>query len=238
MRIRLDYPLAKPLMPELKVKIKGRGIINIMLRYENAPHFCFTCGWMGHAAPNCEERDLAEQGVRFGEELRASPPRRAKEIFVQNSMPRAAKQPFHAGGQWTSTYHRQHGAQDRSYRQVTKRSSSKAATPGTVTNSAAKVVNAKVGDDLVEGVKEMKVACEFEKASGDEGSGGGKDQVSFGTNMSTEDGSSASESRQQWMQHLDKIMSRFQARKAATMKEAAKTKITALKVQGAANKRC
>jgi hypothetical protein len=55
MRIRVDYPLAKPLMPKLKVKIKGRGIMNIMLTYENVSHFCFTCGRMGHVAPNCEE---------------------------------------------------------------------------------------------------------------------------------------------------------------------------------------
>jgi hypothetical protein len=39
----------------LKVKIKGRGIMNIMLTYENVSHFCFTCGRMGHVAPNCEE---------------------------------------------------------------------------------------------------------------------------------------------------------------------------------------
>jgi hypothetical protein len=78
MRIRVDYKLSKPLATELKVKIKGRGITSIMLKYENVPHFCFVCGRMGHAAANCEESVVEDQGIKFGEELRASPPRRAK----------------------------------------------------------------------------------------------------------------------------------------------------------------
>jgi hypothetical protein len=44
MRIRLNYPLKKALVPEMKVKIKGRGAMVITLRYENVPHFCF-CMW-------------------------------------------------------------------------------------------------------------------------------------------------------------------------------------------------
>jgi hypothetical protein len=43
MRIRVLYPLEKPLQPELKIKIKGRGVMAIMLRYKNVPHFCFSC---------------------------------------------------------------------------------------------------------------------------------------------------------------------------------------------------
>jgi hypothetical protein len=41
MCIRLNYPLKKALVPEMKVKIKGRGAMVITLRYENVPHFCF-----------------------------------------------------------------------------------------------------------------------------------------------------------------------------------------------------
>jgi hypothetical protein len=54
MRVRVEYPLNKALIPELKVKIKGRGLMSIIARYENVPFFCFTCRWMGHAAANCE----------------------------------------------------------------------------------------------------------------------------------------------------------------------------------------
>jgi hypothetical protein len=63
-----------------------------------------------------------------------------------------------------------------------------------VTDYAARVVNTKVGDDLVEGVKEMKVAYGLEKARGDEVNRG-KDRVSFGSNMSNEEETLASDSR-------------------------------------------
>jgi hypothetical protein len=43
MRVRVDFPLHKALVPNLKVKIKGKGIMLITVRYENVPHFCFTC---------------------------------------------------------------------------------------------------------------------------------------------------------------------------------------------------
>jgi hypothetical protein len=59
MWIRVLYPLEKPLQHELKVKIKGRCVMSIMLCYENAPHFCFSCGRMGHAAASCGEGDVA-----------------------------------------------------------------------------------------------------------------------------------------------------------------------------------
>jgi hypothetical protein len=52
----------------------------ITLRYENVPHFCFSCGRIGHVVLSCEEEASAEQGVRFGEELRPSPPKRVRDI--------------------------------------------------------------------------------------------------------------------------------------------------------------
>jgi hypothetical protein len=44
MRVRVNYPLEKALVPSLTVKIKGRGAMKISVKYENVPHFCFTCG--------------------------------------------------------------------------------------------------------------------------------------------------------------------------------------------------
>jgi hypothetical protein len=64
------------------VKIKGRGAMVISLRFENMPHFCFHYGCVGHAAINYEMGELDDHGVRFGEELRVSPPRHIREIAV------------------------------------------------------------------------------------------------------------------------------------------------------------
>jgi hypothetical protein len=60
MHVCVVYPLHKALVLELKTKIKGRGIMQIMARYENIPHFCFTCGGIGHAALNCEQEEIEE----------------------------------------------------------------------------------------------------------------------------------------------------------------------------------
>jgi hypothetical protein len=75
LRVRVAFLLDKPLVPTLSVKIKGRGTMPIMLRYENVPHFYFTCGRIGHATANCVEEDMAEGGIRFGGggDLQASP---------------------------------------------------------------------------------------------------------------------------------------------------------------------
>jgi hypothetical protein len=94
---RIEYPHTKPLVPSLKVKIKGRGTMLINLRYENVPHFCFTCGRLGHAALNCEEDGSNEGSIKFGEELRASPPKRVCEISIKHVAPRVAKPLFQAG---------------------------------------------------------------------------------------------------------------------------------------------
>jgi hypothetical protein len=112
MRIRVHYPLVKPLMPELKVKIKGRGLMNIVVRYENVLHFCFSCGRIGHAAPNCVDGDVADQGIKFGEELRASPPRRTREIAVGPQAPHVARPFFQVASHGSSFQTRRLGVND------------------------------------------------------------------------------------------------------------------------------
>jgi hypothetical protein len=94
MPIQVNYPLQKALLPEMKVKIKGCGAMMITLRYENVPHFCFSCGWIGHAAMNCKEEEPDEQSVKFSEELRASPPHRVREIAVRQVAAKVAKPLF------------------------------------------------------------------------------------------------------------------------------------------------
>jgi hypothetical protein len=37
MRVRVDFPLSKPLMPSITEWIKGRGEMETTMRYENVP---------------------------------------------------------------------------------------------------------------------------------------------------------------------------------------------------------
>jgi hypothetical protein len=96
MRIRVDYPLSKALLLEMEVNIRGHKTMGIMLRYENVLHFCFTCGCMGHAAISCDEGNQADHGIKFGEELRALPPRCAREISVKLITTHVARPVFEA----------------------------------------------------------------------------------------------------------------------------------------------
>jgi hypothetical protein len=84
LRVRLDYPLTKPLELKLKVRIKESGMMEIMLRYEKVPHFCFSCGCIGHAVANCGSGENHE--IRFGKELWASPPHWMREISMRRCL--------------------------------------------------------------------------------------------------------------------------------------------------------
>jgi hypothetical protein len=122
-------------MPEMKFKIKGRGLMSIVLRYKNVPRFCFNCGRMEHAAANCGEGGSDEQGIRFGEELSPPSPHRAREIFVQQVPMHVVHQLFEAEGQGISTPYRRHGVQGRNHGQEgMEQSSSEASTPGKMTD--------------------------------------------------------------------------------------------------------
>jgi hypothetical protein len=238
MRIRVLYPLDKSLLPELKVRIKGRGVINIMLRYENVPHFCFSCGKIGHAAPNCEEEDSAEQGIRFGEELRASPPRRAKEILIKPVAPRTMRSLFQMMAQGASYFHGSQGSYNR-LGASGNREGSKAEQLDGHRPRAEPVpdLNIRVTEVLVEGVREMSVEGRKTLSLDVTEKGGVKQRVSFGTNLSTEDESSATESVQKGMQRIDLMVSKLKARKTACAQVTAKSKTAALKVQGPLSKK-
>jgi hypothetical protein len=67
-----------------------------VVKYENVPFFCFTCGRMGHATLNYDQGDMEEQMVRYGEELWASPPRRTKVILLKQQDSKAVKSLFQA----------------------------------------------------------------------------------------------------------------------------------------------
>jgi hypothetical protein len=61
----------------------------IKVKYEKVPHFCFTCGCIGHAAANCEQNSLVHE-VKFGEDLWASPPKCTREITINTGTLRVA----------------------------------------------------------------------------------------------------------------------------------------------------
>jgi hypothetical protein len=94
LRVRVDFPPRKALVPQLKVKIKGIGLMHITVRYENVLHFCFTCGCLGHVAMNCDEGEAEDSGIKFGEELRASPPRRTRDLTIRQVTPSVARPLF------------------------------------------------------------------------------------------------------------------------------------------------
>lgn len=95
LRVRVAFPLDKVLVPEMKIRLKGRAPVSIAVKYENVPHFCFACGRIGHAEANCQDSTAKRAGIRYGEELRASPPnKRAREIVIKPVAPKAAR-PLH-----------------------------------------------------------------------------------------------------------------------------------------------
>jgi hypothetical protein len=44
LRVRVAYLITKTLEPKLRVRIKARDLMEIILSYENVPHFYFSCG--------------------------------------------------------------------------------------------------------------------------------------------------------------------------------------------------
>jgi hypothetical protein len=80
-------------VPQLKIKIKGRGSMEIKVKYENVPHFCSTCGRMGHAAANCGQ-EAHDHEIIFGEDLSASPPKRTREIMIHQGPSRTVRPLF------------------------------------------------------------------------------------------------------------------------------------------------
>ncbi|CAO2045268.1 unnamed protein product [Urochloa humidicola] len=71
-RVRMDFPLEKPLMKTVEQVVKDEGLMVFRLRYENVPFFCFGCGRIGHAKEECPDEDDTGDS-NFAKGLRCSP---------------------------------------------------------------------------------------------------------------------------------------------------------------------
>ena len=78
-RVKVDFPLAKPLMHYVEHKVKCQGLMQFLVKYENVPHFCFGCGRIGHSQRECPDEEMTEGGVRYGKELCCSPQKKNAE---------------------------------------------------------------------------------------------------------------------------------------------------------------
>jgi hypothetical protein len=176
LRIRVEYSLSKPLMSEQTVKVKGRGPMVIAIRYENVPHFCFSCERIGHAVLNCEYESMDGHGVRFGEELRASPPKRVKEIIIRPYKGRVARMLFQVTEPPSMV-------RSSSNKPMQSRDDLREAAQYQATEHMPKYNVGDIGKSSM-GVHEP---CKSGGASGIVQGSGGKERISFGPNMFSEE---------------------------------------------------
>lgn len=72
----LAFPLSEPLKPGQLIRIAGKALW-LDFRYERLPHFCYSCGIMGHYAMYCptipftEAKMEGKEKMAFGHWLRA-----------------------------------------------------------------------------------------------------------------------------------------------------------------------
>nr|TKW38592.1 hypothetical protein SEVIR_1G125400v2 [Setaria viridis] len=84
-----------------RVRVKGHGVMVFLVKYEGVPHFCFTCGRIGHADRECPDEVHGDGGVRYGTKLPASPHKKevGRTISFRASPPAAKRGLNFSGGQ-------------------------------------------------------------------------------------------------------------------------------------------
>ena len=74
-RVRVLVDVTKPLKCTQKIRLKGNQIVNIGLKYERLPHFCFLCGVMSLTEKDrriVSDKDR-DKGNRWSLNIKASP---------------------------------------------------------------------------------------------------------------------------------------------------------------------
>jgi hypothetical protein len=68
-RVRVDFALANPLLASVRIKVRGHGWIEFIVKYESVPFFCLCCGRIGH-----QDREFPDEEIHGGEARYDCPP--------------------------------------------------------------------------------------------------------------------------------------------------------------------
>jgi hypothetical protein len=216
MRVCVEFPLNKLPVRQMKVKIKERGLMVITLRYENVSLFCFAYGRMDHAV-NCEDEvQLDDQCIKFGEELSASPPKRAKEIIVKQVAASMVKPLFQVGVYGAMAKNGSHASRGSPRTCETKLDiGGKETLPFMQGSKAVQSdrLNKFISADLAAGVNDMYMGAQRGLVENAMQGRDRKDRVSVGTDMTPDDTVSTGASMPEVEQHLATTGERLHARK-------------------------
>jgi hypothetical protein len=99
-RVRVEFALSDPLKKSVSMKVRGHGLLEFFVKYENVPYFCFGCARIGHGERECPNEDMYEEGGKFGIDLRASPFRRgAGRLLSFQAPPQTARRGLNFSGE-------------------------------------------------------------------------------------------------------------------------------------------
>ena len=87
LRVRINIDISKPLLRCSKLRLKGKQVGWVELKYERLPNFCYWCGRVTHGERDCEvwlrgNGSLRKEEQQYGEWLRAEPLRASRKTVV------------------------------------------------------------------------------------------------------------------------------------------------------------
>jgi hypothetical protein len=72
-RVRVEFPLAKPIPRSVQQKVKGHGILEFMVKYENIPHFYFRVAALAMLSGNAQMMKVRKVIYTLGRRYDAPP---------------------------------------------------------------------------------------------------------------------------------------------------------------------